>query len=312
MGLARSNVLDHKDLVQEERKQRTGFVALSGRPNAGKSTLLNAILGQEISIVTSKPQTTRNRIIGIHNVDDAQIILVDTPGISKGQHELGRRMMRGASEAAADADVVVRVIDAAKVKLDRERDSWELRRADKPTIIALNKVDLVKPKDRLLPMLQRLSEVEGVAAMVPLSALKKKAIDDLVQEIIALLPEGPPLYPPEMITDRPERFLASELVRASVLRSTRQEVPHAAAVAITSWHETDKGVHVDASIYVERKSQKSILIGRGGEMIKKIGTSARLEINRVLGCEVHLKLRVDVSSQWRTDPRALKELGYDE
>lgn len=310
-GLAPGCGLDHKRGVSDTSEHRTGFVALSGKPNAGKSTLLNAILGQQISIVSPKPQTTRNRIIGVHNLEGAQVILVDTPGLSDGRDELGRRMLRGAQEAMGDADVVVRVVDASRLRLDHDGD-LDLEPARRPTVVALNKVDLVRPKDRLLPQIERLAGVEGIEAVVPISALRRDRVEAVLSEVTARLPQGPPLYPPEMITDRPERFLASELVREAVLKLTRQEVPHATAVAVTGWREVKGECHIEAAIYVERSSQKAIMIGKGGEMIKRIGTSARQQIIDLLDCMVHLKLRVDVSSQWRADPAALAMLGYDE
>lgn len=289
---------------------RTGFVALSGLPNAGKSTLLNAILGQTVSIVSPKPQTTRNRIIGIHNLEGAQIVLVDTPGLRFGSNELGRRMFQEARAAVSEADVVLRVIDAARAGPD-VAEGFDLSPSSAPTVVALNKVDLVRPKDRLLPMMQRLAEVAGVEAIVPISALRNDGVDRLLGEVVARLPEGPPLYPPEMVTDRPERFMAAELVRAEILKHTRQEVPHASAVAVTAWHEVEGTASIEAVIYVEKDSQRGILIGRGGSMIKRIGTAARQAIGELLGGPVHLKLRVTVASEWRADPAALRELGYE-
>jgi GTP-binding protein Era len=308
-SLALEPALDHKRGVTE--LHRTGFVALSGLPNAGKSTLLNAILGQTVSIVSPKPQTTRNRIVGIHNLDDAQIVLVDTPGLRQGSNELGRRMFQEARAAVTEADVVLRVVDASHVGAD-VAEGFDLSPSSAPTVVALNKIDRVRPKDRLLPMLQRLSEIAGVEAVVPISALKRDGVDRLLREVVARLPEGPPLYPPEMITDRPERFMAAELVRAEILKHTRQEVPHAAAVAVTAWHEIQGAASIEAVIYVEKDSQRGILIGRGGSMVKRIGTAARQAIGELLGTPVHLKLRVTVSSEWRADPAALRELGYDE
>lgn len=298
--------------MTDEKIQKTGFVTISGRPNAGKSTLLNALLEQKISIVSSKPQTTRNRIVGILNSDGHQIIFIDTPGITQGKDELGRRMKKGAEQAVADADIVLRVVDSAKVRLPKDGSRLEFSDADRPTLLILNKVDLIKPKRLLLPMIQTFAEIPGIEAVIPISALRSDGVDNILDEIKARLPQGPPLYPPDMITDRPERFFASELVRESVLRLTRQEVPHATAVAITSWKEVGGTFHIDASIYVERKNQKAILIGRGGEMIKTIGTAARKEISEMLDETVHLNLRVEVSTQWRHDPASLRELGYDE
>lgn len=300
---------------------RSGFVALSGLANAGKSTLLNAILGQTISIVSPKPQTTRNRILGIHNLPGVQIILVDTPGLTAERDELGRRMVKGALAAIGDADVVVRVVDATKYRVDEPSlrgDSGRSARPKFPTptgapvIVALNKVDVVRPKGKLLPMIAALSQEEGVEVVIPISALRKDGIDELLSEVQSRLPEGPLLYPEEMITDRPERFLAAEFVRAAVLRHTRNEVPHATAVSVTEWRESKTGCHIEAVIFVERESQKAILIGKGGAMIKTIGEAAREEIGHALECEAHLSLRVDVASRWRGDPKTLRQLGYDE
>ncbi len=298
--------------MSEESEHRSGFAALSGLPNAGKSTLLNAILGQEIALVTPKPQTTRNRIVGVHNSSDAQIVLVDTPGINKGQHELGRRMLRSAHQAVSEADVVVRVIDAARAKPEGLENRRDLQPTGKPTVVALNKVDLVRPKDRLLPLIEQCSKLADVQAVVPISALRNDGIDRLLEEIARHIPEGPVLYPPEMITDRPERFLAAEMIRGVVLVQTRQEVPHATAVEILGWRESEKGCHIEANVVVERRSQRAIVVGRGGTMIKKIGQRARQDIARLLDCEVHLALHVEVSEHWRADPRTLRELGYDE
>lgn len=291
---------------------RCGFVALSGLPNAGKSTLLNAILGQEIALVTPKPQTTRNRIVGVHNMAGAQLVLVDTPGIDRGHHELGRRMLRGAREAVSDADVVVRVIDAGRLVPERLAAREDLAPAGKPTVVALNKVDLVHPKQRLLPLIEGCSKVEGVEVVVPVCARSGDGVEPLLREIADRLPVGPQLYPPEMITDRPEQFLAAETIRGAVLALTRQEVPHATAVMITGWRESDGACHLQAKVFVEKPSQRAIIVGRGGEMIKEIGQRARRDLARLLGSEVHLGLRVEVSEQWRGDPQALRELGYDE
>ena len=275
--------------------------------------MINAILGQTVSVVSPKPQTTRNRIVGIHNLPGVQLILVDTPGLSPGRTELGRRMLRGAREALSDADVVVRVIDATKWSPSSgKRDDAAFLSQDIRIVVALNKVDLVRPKEGLLPLIAALAELDNVETVVPISALRGHGVEDLVNELAQRVPEGVPLYPPDMVTDRPERFLAAEVVRATVLRQTREEVPHAAAVEIQSWRDSDKGCHIEAVIYVEKPSQKAIVVGRGGDMIKKIGTAARLEIGRVLDCQAHVKLRVEVAQGWRGDPQALRQLGYDE
>ena len=291
---------------------RCGIVALSGLPNAGKSTLLNAILGQEIALVSPRPQTTRNRIVGVHELPGAQLVLVDTPGIHREHLELGRRMQKGAREAVHDADVVVRVVDAARLDPGHAGTREDLTPTGKPTVVALNKVDLVRPKELLLPLIERCSRVEGVEAVVPVSARTGDGIEPLLREVAVRLPLGPRLYPPEMITDRPERFLAAETIRGAVLALTRQEVPHATAVDITAWRDAPDGCHVEARILVEKASQRGIVVGRGGTMIKEIGQRARQDLGRLLDCEVHLRLRVDVSEGWRGDPRALHDLGYDE
>lgn len=287
-------------------------MALSGLTNAGKSTLLNTVLGQEIALVTPKPQTTRNRIVGVANRPGAQLVLVDAPGLHRGKNELARRMLRGAHQAVAEADVVVRVIDAARATPERLAGRPDLQPAGKPTVVALNKVDLVRPKERLLPLIDLASRVGDVAAVVPISALRRDGIEALLDEIGALLPEGPALYPPDMITDRPERFIAAELIRGAVLRLTRQEVPYATAVTVTAWHESPKGCHLEARVLVERPTQRAIILGKGGAMIRQIGQEAREEIGRLLGCEVHLRLRVEVAESWRGDPQTLDELGYEE
>lgn len=296
----------------EQKAHRSGFVAIAGRANAGKSTLLNAILGQKLSIVSPKPQTTRNRILGIRTERDLQAIFVDTPGLGRAREELGRRMERGARQAVAEADVVVWLSDAARGDRDLADARALIEEAGRPALVALNKVDLVRPKDRLLPLIERWAALPGVSAVVPVSALKGGGVDQLLAEVEALLPEGPALFPEDMLTDRPERFVAGELVREQVLGLTEQEVPHAVAVQVTSWREVEGEAHVEATILVEKQSQKGILIGKGGSMIKSIGQAARAEMARVLGEAVHLRLRVAVSEGWRADPRALDELGYDE
>jgi GTP-binding protein Era len=302
----------NEDLPSQDPIHRCGFVALSGLTNAGKSTLLNVILGQEIALVTPKPQTTRNRIVGVLTRPGAQLVFVDTPGIHRGRRELDRRMARGAQQAVEEADVVVRVVDASKVTPERLKGRIDLRPTGKPTVVVLNKVDLVHPKQLLLPLLETCGQIEGVEAVVPLSALRHKGIEALIEEVARLLPEGPALYPEDMVTDRPERFIAAELIRGAVLRLTHQEVPHASAANISVWYESPKGVHLEARIVIERPSQRAILLGKGGSMIRQIGETARGDIGKLLDCPVHLKLTIEVSEHWRGDPRTLDELGYDE
>jgi GTP-binding protein Era len=308
--------------------QRSGFVALVGRPNVGKSTLLNRVLGQKIAIATPRPQTTRNRIIGVKNVPGAQLVLVDTPGLhrptGRGRSRLNQFMVGEALAALEEVDAVVLLVEAptgAEAKKQSMRFSLdagnqfaveEIKRSNKRAILAVNKVDTLHNKQLLLPILEGWKRAHAWAAMVPISAANGDGVDALVGEIVALLPEGPALYPEEMVTDRAERWLGAELVREQVFLLTRQEVPYAVAVSIDAWEERDKGdVVVSATIHVEKEAQKKIVVGEGGRMIREIGARARHEIAQLLGCPVHLKLFVRVDEEWTQDRAVLRELGYE-
>jgi GTP-binding protein Era len=294
------------------KRQRTsskhvaGFVSILGRPNAGKSTLLNALLGRKVAIVGPRPQTTRNAIQGVWTGPNAQIVFVDTPGIHKSTTMLNKRMM-DTVRASADADVVVFVVDAAARPSDEDAEAVDLVKKHKASTIAvLNKVDQLSSKERVLETITRYQAMHDFAAYIPVSALKADGLDVLRNEIIARLPAGPALYPTDYLTDQPERFLAAELLREQVLRLTREEVPHAVAVMVEKWEDTPLLVRIAATIYVERPGQKTIVIGAGGAMLKRIGIAARTEIEALLGKKVFLETFVKVQRNWRQDPEFLQ------
>jgi len=292
---------------------KAGYVALVGRPNAGKSTLMNRLIGQKLSIVSDKPQTTRHRITGVLNTPGGQLVFIDTPGIHKPEHTMNRRMVKAALDTLREADLVVLVVDAAEEPGWGDRFVMDLL-ADlhKPLIIVLNKVDRVKDKTSLLPRIE--SYAKGITnhAVIPISALKGNQVDDLLKEMLAVLPEGEPLFDEEYFTDQSERTLAAELIREKVLAHTRDELPYSTAVVIDQFAEaeTPGGVtKIYASILVDHDSQKPIVIGKGGEMIKRIGTEARKDLQEMLEGPVYLDLHVKVRKDWREDERLLDELG---
>jgi GTP-binding protein Era len=292
---------------------KCGFVSLIGRPNAGKSTLMNRIIGAKLAIVSDKPQTTRTRIQGIRNYPDAQLIVVDTPGIHKPQHRMNGRMVDAAVEAMRTVDVRVLVLDVMAPSGAGDRFILDLvKRSTGPLVVALNKIDGVR-KQALLPIMDRFRLVPGVSDIVPVSALTGENVDRFEQVLLSHLPEGPALYPDDVLTDRPERFFAAEIVREQVLRCTHAELPFATAVVIDRFDETsDDGlVRLYCSILVERDSQKPIVIGKGGARIKEIGTEARKELQALLGSRVYLDLVVKVRSDWREDERVLHDAGVD-
>jgi GTP-binding protein Era len=289
---------------------KSGFVALIGRPNAGKSTLLNRLVGQKLAIVSDKPQTTRNRITGVRNFPDGQVVFVDTPGVHRPLHRLNVRMVDAALDALREVDLVVTVVDASEPAGGGDRYLMGvLGKVHKPKILALNKVDVLD-KERLLPLIERYSRI-GFADIVPVSALKGDNIDRLEQVILSHLPSGEPLYDEDYLTDQHERFFVAELVREQVLRHTHAELPFSSAVVVDKFEEPDEAglMRLYCSILVERESQKPIVIGRGGEMIKQIGTAARKELEKFFDTKVFLDLRVKVRDEWREDERVLDELG---
>jgi len=297
---------------------KAGYVAIVGRPNVGKSTLLNRLLGQKISIVTPKPQTTRNRILGIHTLPGAQILFLDTPGIHRSDQRFNREMVRAALRGAAEADLILWMVDAeAPETPDDLLILEELRGAKAPVFLLINKVDRVV-KDLLLPLIDRFKDRLPLQEIVPLSATAGDNVDRLMALVLRALPAGQPFYPEDQVTDRSERFLIAELVREQAFQLLRQELPYAVAVTVEQVREregTPAGeghalVDVGATLYVEKASQKGIVIGAGGQMLKQIGQRSRREIEALLGRRVNLQLHVKVREGWRKDERALRELGY--
>jgi len=289
---------------------KSGFVAIVGRPNAGKSTLVNALVGRKVAIVSPRPQTTRNRIQGILNRDDAQIVLIDTPGIHKPASVLSRQMMDEAEHALEGIDILSLIVDASVEFGAGDRFSIEWAgRFKGPVFLLLNKVDAVS-KPLLLPLIERYRKLFDFAEIFPISARTGEGCLDLVKAWLARLPEAPPHFPADQFTDQPERFLAAELVREKAILATREEVPHAIAVLTDSFDETGDLIKIRATIYVERDGQKGILIGKGGEMIKRIGTLARKEIESILGARVFLELFVKVQPNWRQNAAIVRQLDW--
>jgi GTP-binding protein Era len=289
---------------------KSGFVALLGRPNAGKSTLLNRLLGQKLAIVSDKPQTTRTRVVGVKNRPDAQIVFVDTPGVHKPTHRMNVRMVDTALDAMREVDVVCLVVDASVKSGPGDRLLLTLLKDVKvPVILALNKVDLVS-KPKLLPVLDHYSKAYAFAELVPLSAADGTNVDTLEGLFVRYLPEGEPLYPPEHFTDQTERFFAAEIVREQVLQLTHDELPFSTAVVVDAFDESEPGlIKLYCTILVDRESQKPIVVGKAGSMIKAIGTAARLGLEEHFGQKVFLDLHVKVKSEWRDDERLLDEIG---
>jgi len=299
--------------VSERAGFRCGSVVIAGRPNVGKSTLLNALLGQKLSIVTPRAQTTRQRILGVLTRPGCQVLLFDTPGLHEGRgRPLNQAMNREALAAIAGADAALLVADAARWTEADEAVLARLQAAALPVVLVLNKVDRVRPRERLLPLLQDVAGRHGFAAIVPVSALRGDNLERLLPVIGALLPESAALFPADQITDRSERFLAGEILREQLMLALREELPYGVAVQIERWEELPDGrLAIDALIWVERESQRRIVIGAGGERLKAIGRSARLELNRVLGRRVHLATWVRVREGWTGDDRLLGQLGFE-
>lgn len=294
---------------QGEKQVKSGLVALIGPPNVGKSTLLNALLGQKISIVSPKPQTTRNRILGIVNGDEYQIIMIDTPGIHSARSPLNQEMVKIAVTSLAEVDVIIFMIDISFPLPARISDATShLTSAGKPVILLLNKADLARP-EKLLPILDTYKDIFPFHAMIPISALNRDGTDILLSELLRLLPEGPRLYPQDIPTDSTERFIAAEIIREKIFLLTSQEIPYSCAVVVDSFKEEERLITIHATIFVERKSQKGIIIGKQGSMLKQIGQAARLELKELLGIGIVLKLWVKVKKDWTSDALFLQELG---
>jgi GTP-binding protein Era len=289
---------------------RTGFVALIGRPNVGKSTLMNAVLGQKISIVSRKPQTTRNRILGIYNGTGCQILFLDTPGLHQGEKALNRYMLEQALSACDNVDLILFLVDPSGRPEDLSQSFLEALSGKRmKTFLVINKIDLF-PREKLLPLIQTYHQKYGFTDIIPVSALKGEGLADLVTALRRRLPQGPPLYPPDMISDLPERFFAAEIIRAWVLKLTHKEIPYGTAVYIESFEERNDLVEIAAVIVVERESHKKILLGRQGKMIRLIGEKSRHDLEDFLTVRVFLKTFVKVEKNWTRSAGKMKEFGY--
>ena len=296
---------------------RSGFVCILGRPNAGKSTLLNALVGEKLAIISPKPQTTRNRIQGVVHIPKrrgrggGQIVLIDTPGVHKPDSSLGRKMMVEVREAMEGCDLVLVIMDVTR-KLD-PRDEFALdllRRSGPKAFLILNKVDLIKEKSKLLPLIEEYRELYDFAEVIPISALKRNGLDVLLDRVLSALPAGPAYFPEDQVTDQPARFMAAEIVREQILLNTSEEIPYATTVIVESFEEGKRLTRIAAIIYCEREGQKGILVGKGGQMLKKIGTAARVQIERMLGTKVFLELYVKAEPGWRDSRRFVEELDW--
>ena len=298
---------------------RAGFVAIVGRPNVGKSTLLNRLVGQKLAIVSPKPQTTRSRILGVITREDAQVALLDTPGLHAAKGGLNARMVRLALQTLADADLALFLIEAGPPAIDpaTRKALDQVKQAHKPTLLVINKIDAV-PRTQLLPLIDRWKELHPWTEVYPLSALKGENVEGFVDALVAHLPESPPMFPPEQWTDVEERDLCSELIREQLLRHTGQEVPYSTAVLIEQFDESEREsgprglVRIAASVLVERNSQKAIVIGKGGARLKEIGSDARREMERLLGAKVYLQLHVRVEPGWTRTTKGLRRAGYED
>jgi GTPase len=298
---------------------RAGFAAIVGRPNVGKSTLLNRLLGQKVAIVSPKPQTTRSRILGVVTRPGAQVALLDTPGLHAARGGLNARMVQQALQTLEDADAALFLIEAGSPGIDAatRRALDQVKAARKPTVLVVNKID-AEPRETLLPLIDRWRGEHEWSEVYPLSALTGENVDGLLDALVRHLPEGPPLFPEEQWTDVPERDLCGELVREQILHQTEQEVPYSAAVVVEEFDESEREVgprgltRISATVLVERDSQKAILIGRGGARLKEIGTKARGQIEKLLGCKVFLQLHVKVEKDWTQTARGLRRAGYPE
>ncbi len=294
-----------------KKKYRAGTASIIGLPNAGKSTLLNALVGEKLAIVTAKAQTTRTSLNGVWTGAEAQIVFVDTPGIHKSDNVFNQRMMRAVRSALESIDALVYVFDATQRIDDEVKQAIDLvKKAEVPTILALNKIDAVKEKAKLLALIEAFRELHDFAAYIPLSAKNGEGLDALRAAIVEHLPTGKAIYPEDHITEVPSRYLAAELIRERILILARQEVPHSVAVLVDTWEETPKLTRISATIYVERPGQKNIIVGAGGAMIKSIGTSARMQLEKFFQTKIFLELFVKVKPDWRGQPEFLNELDW--
>lgn len=296
----------------ESTQHRSGLVAIIGRPNVGKSTLLNRLIGQKIAITSAKPQTTRNRILGVYSTDQAQILFLDTPGVHAARSPLNRYMITQARNACLDVDIVLWLVEADRPPDEESLIPDLLQNVRSPVILGINKIDQVA-KERLLPLIDGYRHMDRFEAILPLSALRGEGLDELLAELLVRLPEGPRYFPADQVTDLPERFIVAEMIREQILNRTRDEVPYGVAVVVERFQENSAKnlIGIDAVINVERESHKRIIIGKGGAMLRQIGQAARHEIERLLGVRIYLELFVRVQKNWTGSERMLKEFGYD-
>ena len=292
---------------------KSGFISIIGRPNVGKSTFLNALVGKKIAIMSNKPQTTRNKITGVLTTDDYQLIFIDTPGIHKPHNELGTRMTNAAYGSVRDVDAIIFMITIYDdLTTGEEMIIDNLKKTKKPIFLVINKLDLAKNKKKLDELILKFKDLLPFKGIYMISALNNLNIEPLIEDIVSCVPEGPKYYPDDMITDRPDLFLISEIIREKVINLTEEEVPHSIAVTIEQMKRNEDGLmEIYANIYVERDSQKGILIGAGGKKLKEIGRLSRLEINQILGEKIYLELWIKVKPDWRNSSVALKALGYN-
>jgi GTP-binding protein Era len=296
---------------------RSGFVCILGRPNAGKSTLLNALVGEKLAIISPKPQTTRNRIQGVVHIpkrkgkDGGQIVLIDTPGVHKPDSSLGRKMMVEIREALEGCDLVLVIVDVAHKLDDRDKFARDMLKQSKAkAFLLLNKIDLIPDKSKLLPLIDEYRKLYDFAEVIPISAMKGKGLDDLLNMILTALPAGPSYFSEDEVTDQPARFMAAEIIREQVLLNTSEEIPYATAVVVDSFEEGNRLTRIAATIYCERDGQKGILVGKGGRMLKKIGTAARIQIEHMLGTKVFLELYVKAEPGWRDSRTFVEDLDW--
>jgi GTPase len=300
------------DRGQGSSKIRFGLAAIVGRPNVGKSTLMNALVGEKVAIVSDKPQTTRKRINGILTRPEGQVVFVDTPGIHKPGYRLNRRMMTATAGALTSVDLVFLVVDATTALGPGDRYAISmLREVKAPVFLVINKVDVLTDKSALLPLIERYSAERTFQEVIPVSAITKDGIDLLTDKSFEYLPKGEPLYPEDSLTDQPERFLAAELVREKILQVTQEEIPYVTAVVTERWEEAEGITRIHCVIYVEKASERPIIIGKGGSRLKEIGQAARADIEKMLSRHVYLGLFVKIRQHWRNDDRTLNELGLE-
>jgi len=297
---------------------RSGFVCILGKPNAGKSTLLNALAGEKLAIVSPKPQTTRNRVLGVIHIpktrgkSGAQVVLIDTPGVHRPDTSLGKKMMAEVREALNSCDLVMLIVDAVRKEEASDQFLFSLlQKSNTPVFLLLNKIDLLRgDKRKLLPLIEQYAKLYGFREVIPISARKREGMDVLLEKTVAALPEGPPYFPEDQVTDQPERFLAAEIVREKAIRALHHELPYAVAVFVDKFEDNPRLVRIEATLNVERDTQKKILIGHKGAMLKKIGTEARTELETLFDKKVFLGLFVKVAQDWRENPQRVRELDW--